>query len=1355
MLNSFLPITLFTVSSDSTSNFHTHTVLDFTIPLTSHIWVQPQKNTILTVNQQTTLMTLLDATVNHSPPTVAQIVVTSRMGTLSPWSSKAADIAAQCGVVGLRLELVKAYDLEAIPADKKILVMAALYDKMTQSIHTNVADSCIVLNQQVTSDDYIVPVLKDGKAAIESINIKLGLALSAEEINSLYTYFSKIQRNPTDAELMMFAQANSEHCRHKIFNSIYTVDGVLQDLSMFGHIRTTHAHTPQGTVVAYSDNSAVIGASTVERFRPDSLGKYTNKMLQAHAVLKAETHNHPTAISPYSGAATGAGGEIRDEGATGRGAQPRAGFTGFSTSLLGAKTPSHLATPTQIMLEGPLGAAAFNNEFGRPALGGYWRAYESNIRNTSWGYHKPIMLAAGWGTIDAQHATKQAVRAGDYLIQLGGPGLKIGVGGGAASSMVSGQNTVALDFNSVQRDNAEMQRRAQMVINACMALGDANPIRSIHDVGAGGLSNAFPEIVDADGLGAEISLDKIPLGETGLSALEAWCNESQERYSLAIAPEDWSRFESLCHRERCPVAHIGVATKLKQFQVKRQDNTLVVDWAMDVLLGKKDKLQRVVNAVRLPNLNFNTNINNTNNNAEIKTHTDNINNIINSINNNYDTINSDINNINNANIFLFENSLKHPTIASKRFLITIGDRTVGGYTHRDPMVGPWQEPVADCAVTLLDYSSLQAEAASMGERTPLAVFNPAASGRMAVAEALTNLAAAPVSALDSIKLSCNWMAAASQPEQDAALYATVEATATFCRDMNLGVPVGKDSLSMQVNSSEGVVTSPVSLVVTAYAPVPCISGLYICDNKNKSDSKNNIDNINNTQNNQSLNQLSVSENAVFTPFMRTEDTNSTTLMVLKANKYTRLAASMAQQINNLIDTVETPDITSTDMRNWWNAFQKIRQSDMALAYHDVSDGGLWVSLSEMAFATRCGLSINLKQASIALNTVNTTALLFNEEIAAVLQIKSDKKEAFLKIAQDHKVIAFEVGHITRSDTVNTISLYNHENELLYTQKTTYLHRLWDSVSADFTAQRDTANVVLQESQRIGRDDYTVPHLHQYLTFSTSTSSLQNKNKTVAICSPKVAILREQGINSMVEMAYAWTQAGFDAYDVTMTDLIAGRVNLADFQALVACGGFSYGDVLGAGLGWAKSILCNSTLRTQFQLFFHRPETIALGVCNGCQMMSYLDELMPNTKFPRFTHNASGRYEARVSMLEIVESPSILLKGMAGTRLPVAVAHGEGRIHQRPSNTVVAMRFVDGLGNPTELYPMNPNGSVNGEASVCSPDGRVTLMMPHPERVFRYAQWSWLPDNVNIDLPSPWMQLFHNAYSWCNEKNKQK
>jgi phosphoribosylformylglycinamidine synthase len=1299
--------TLFTTPANQTLSIQSHT-----ITYTTHVWVSSSAE--LSTEQIATLCALLDAQPNPTPSTSTLCVVSARTGTLSPWSSKAADIAAQCGVAGIRLEQVKAYDFSGVPASKRPALQAALFDRMTQSVHSSVAASVAVLGQEQgsgdqvesfsTAQDTLIPLLAQGKAALTAINTQLGLALSSVEIDYLFTHYTAIKRDPTDAELMMFAQANSEHCRHKIFNAAYTVDGAVQKLSMFGHIRTTHAHTPQGTVVAYSDNAAVIGTATVERFRPNAsgkqIGKYTASKGTAHGVLKAETHNHPTAISPYAGAATGAGGEIRDEGATGRGATPRAGFTGFSTSLLMAKTPSHLATPNQIMIDGPLGAAAFNNEFGRPALGGYWRAFEAvtqdKANTTAWGYHKPIMLAGGWGTIDAQHAKKQAVRAGDYLIQLGGPGLRIGIGGGAASSMAAGQNDAALDFNSVQRDNAEMQRRAQMVINACMALGDANPIRSIHDVGAGGLSNAFPEIVDADGLGANIALESIPLGESGLSALEAWCNESQERYTLALAPEDWPRFEALCQRERCPVAHVGVATKKKQFQVTRKGTAPVVDWDMHALLGKMDKLQR-----------------------SVKLSTPVVQDTLKPISTPWQT--------------LCEQTLAHPTVASKRFLITIGDRTVGGYSHRDPMVGPWQEPVADCAVTMLDYASLQGEAASMGERTPLAIYNAPASGRMAVAEALSNLAAAPVATLDSIKLSCNWMAAASQPAQDAALYATVDATASFCRDMDLGVPVGKDSLSMQVNSpaSEGgTVTSPVSLVVTAYAPLPIISAA--------------------NGNNRSC--------AVLTPLLAQQA--GTVLMVLKPHAHVRLAGSMAQQLFTGIDTHVTPDLTSAQMRNWWNALQAIRHypatkgTGIALAYHDVSDGGTWAALCEMAFASRNGLVIDVQAALQALDIgdaqSDAKAVLFNEEIGAVIQIAATDANAFAAIAKAHGVIAYAIGYPVAGKTITV----QNGSDVLYSQSLQALHGMWDSVSARFSAQRDTTEVVAQETARIQAADYAQAHLHQHLTFTPSVLGKISKRQATK---PKVAILREQGVNSMVEMAYAWTAAGFDAYDVTMTDLIAGRVKLNTFQALVACGGFSYGDVLGAGLGWARSILQNPLLREQFQTFFHRPNTLALGVCNGCQMMSYLDELMPRfngkqTAFPRFVHNASGRYEARVSMLEIQASPSVFLQGMTGTRLPVAVAHGEGRMHGLPDGTSVAMRFVDGTGNATETYPMNPNGSPQGATSVCSDDGRVTLMMPHPERVFRYAQWSWLPNDpesgADIAAHSPWMQLFHNAYAWC-------
>jgi phosphoribosylformylglycinamidine synthase len=1306
-----MPI-LFTTSAPQTVSIQSHA-----ITYTTHVWVSSSKE--LTTEQTATLCALLDAQPNANPSTETCVVVSARCGTLSPWSSKAADIAAQCGVAGIRLEQVKAYDLSGIAASQRPAVQAALYDRMTQSVHASVAASVAVLGIQgqqeisfSTEQDTLIPLLAQGKAALVAINTQLGLALSSVEIDYLFTHYTAIKRDPTDAELMMFAQANSEHCRHKIFNAAYTVDGAVQKLSMFGHIRTTHAKTPQGTVVAYSDNAAVIGTAQVQRFRPNKAGKYTASKGTAHGVLKAETHNHPTAISPYAGAATGAGGEIRDEGATGRGATPRAGFTGFSTSLLTAKTPSHLATPNQIMIDGPLGAAAFNNEFGRPALGGYWRAFESNANDTAWGYHKPIMMAGGWGTIDAQHAKKQAVRAGDYLIQLGGPGLRIGIGGGAASSMAAGQNDVALDFNSVQRDNAEMQRRAQMVINACMALGDTNPIRSIHDVGAGGLSNAFPEIVDADGLGAKIALESIPLGESGLSALEAWCNESQERYTLALAPEDWPRFEALCQRERCPVAHVGVATKKKQFQVTRKGTAPVVDWDMHALLGKMDKLQRSVTS---NTMSVGTVSPSPTGEGRGEGSRDASVSLLTPSSQPFSHGEKDL--ITASWQALCEQTLAHPTVASKRFLITIGDRTVGGYSHRDPMVGPWQEPVADCAVTMLDYVSLQGEAASMGERTPLAIYNAPASGRMAVAEALSNLAAAPVATLDSIKLSCNWMAAASQPAQDAALYATVDATASFCRDMDLGVPVGKDSLSMQVNSpaSEGgTVTSPVSLVVTAYAPLPAISAKGTC--------------------------------AVLTPLLSQQA--GTVLMMLKPHTHVRLAGSMAHQLFADIQTQVTPDLTSADMRNWWNAIQAIRHfgdSDaggIALAYHDVSDGGTWATLCEMAFASRSGLVIDVQAALQALDTQDAKAALFNEEIGAVIQIAATDANAFANLTKLHGVLAYAIAYPVAAQTITV----QNASDVLYSQSLQALHGVWDSVSARFTAQRDKTEVALQETARIQAGDYAQAHLHQHLTFLPSVLGKVAKR-------PKVAILREQGVNSMVEMAYAWTAAGFDAYDVTMTDLIAGRVKLPTFQALVACGGFSYGDVLGAGLGWARSILQNPVLREQFQTFFHRPDTLALGVCNGCQMMSYLDELMPSvngkpTAFPRFVHNASGRYEARVSMLEVQVSPSVFLQGMAGTRLPVAVAHGEGRMQGLPEGTSVAMRFVDGAGLATETYPMNPNGSPQGATSVCSDDGRVTLMMPHPERVFRYAQWSWLPEGADIAAHSPWMQLFHNAYSWC-------
>ncbi len=1306
-------------------------------------WVQT--DTAPLADTQTKLQALLTYGEPAAESTGELIVVMPRLGTVSPWASKATDIAHNClGDCGLHIHRVEralhyTFTLKNPLLGKAVLkpeqrdaLAALLHDRMTESVAFAAdAPRGLFTPLQAAPMQY-VDVLKQGRAALDQANTEFGLALAEDEIVYLVEAFTNLQRNPTDVELMMFAQANSEHCRHKIFNAQFTIDGAPQDKSLFGMIRNTHALAPQHTIVAYSDNSSIMEGHVSEAFYASSpieycTGSYEKHSSLRHVLMKVETHNHPTAISPFPGASTGAGGEIRDEGATGRGSKPKAGLTGFTVSTLDSQdVPGHMATPWQIMTEGPLGGAAFNNEFGRPNLNGYFRAFEQTIAGQRWGYHKPIMIAGGLGTIDATQTSKIVFPAGSLLIQLGGPGMRIGMGGSAASSMASGTNAASLDFDSVQRGNPEIERRAQEVINQCWQLKDANPILAIHDVGAGGLSNAFPELVNDAGRGARFDLSAVQLEESGLAPKEIWCNESQERYVLAIAPESLEQFKALCERERCPFAVIGVTTDDKHLSVGVEGEKPAVDMPMNVLLGKPPKMHRDVK-----------------------------------------TVTRTFKPIDLTGVDLQGSIIKvlsHPTVASKRFLITIGDRTVGGLTHRDQMIGPWQVPVANCAVTLADLSGFAGEAMSMGERTPLAIFNPAASGRMAVAEAITNLLAAPIE-LPRVKLSANWMAACGEPGEDAALYATVKAIGMeLCPALGISIPVGKDSLSMRTQWTDNTspsgseqakkVTSPVSLIISAFATLADVRG-------------------------------------TLTPQLSRDEPDTTLVFIDLGQGHKRMAGSiLAQTLDQ--EGQATPDLDDAQsLINLVNAINALRTQGKVLAYHDKGDGGLIATVCEMAFAGNVGVALNIDMLLVEGDGISdsrmevgdsknwsnqvsarreelTLQALFNEELGVVIQVKTADRNDVMQTLREHGLSkhshfigktrpAVADSHLNVG--VGEISIWRDAKKV-FAAKLQDLHQVWDAVSWKIAQGRDNPACADAEHASVG--DAVNPGLHVHLNALLSHNLQQNtalaqqntaqaatKSVAPAILKtrPKVAILREQGVNSHVEMAYAFTEAGFEAFDVHMTDLQTGRAKLQDFAGMVACGGFSYGDTLGAGIGWARSITFNNALSDQFKAFFARPDTFGLGVCNGCQMFAELADIIPGAvAWPRFTTNQSERFEARLSMVEVLDSPSLFFKDMAGSRLPIAVAHGEGfaNFSQRgdKAKVIQAMRFVDNHGQATEAYPFNPNGSPGGLTAVTTADGRFTAMMPHPERVFRNVQMSWT--NQNIDQHSAWMQLWRNA-----------
>ena len=1219
------------------------------------------------------------------------VLVVPRFGTISPWSSKASDIARHCGLEAIRrVERGVAYfmatgDGRKLSDKERAALLPHIHDRMTETVLASIDEAERLFAHFGPRPLATVDILGGGIAALEGANLDMGLALSPDEIEYLLEQFRRIARNPTDVELMMFAQANSEHCRHKIFNANWVIDGKPQTATLFGMIRETHAKSPRGTVVAYADNAAVMAGTSIGRFYPREDGAYRATEELTHTVMKVETHNHPTAISPFPGAATGAGGEIRDEGATGCGAKPKAGLTGFSVSHLripgfiqpwetdGIGRPRRIASALQIMLEGPIGAASFNNEFGRPNLAGYFRTLEQRVAGEVRGYHKPIMIAGGIGNLSARHAHKRELGPGALLIQLGGPGMLIGLGGGAASSLDTGANLEDLDFDSVQRGNAEIQRRAQEVIDRCWALGEANPIRSIHDVGAGGLSNALPELVHAARRGGRFDLRKIPSEEPGMSPLQIWCNEAQERYVLAIAPEQLERFRGICERERCPFAVVGEASAEGQLVVADPlFRNRPVDMELAVLLGKPPRMTRDVAHRRRELPPFDV-----------------------------------------AGIDLREAAyrvLRLPAVADKSFLVTIGDRTVGGLTARDQMVGPWQVPVADVAVTLMGFDTHRGEAFAMGERTQLALVDPEASGRMAVAEALTNIAAAPIAELSDVKLSANWMAAAGHPGEDAALFDTVRAVALeLCPALGVSIPVGKDSLSMNTtwdeNGTRRTVTAPLSLIVSAFAPVADARG-------------------------------------TLTPQLRSDCGETVLLLVDLGAGLCRMGGSALAQVYGQTGDA-APDVDAARLKAFFGAIQSLNREGRILAYHDRSDGGLFATVCEMMFAGRSGASLELVTVPGGKSALE---MLFNEELGAVVQIRRADLAAIQAVFAESGLerCVHPIGTLNENDSL-AIAAGGVE---IFRDKRAELRRAWSATTHHLQRLRDNPDCAREEYERMLDD--SDPGLHAALTFDPRediAAPYVTRGKH-----PRIAILREQGVNGQVEMAAAFDRAGFTAIDVHMSDIVSGRVSLKDFLGFAACGGFSFGDVLGAGEGWAKSILFNARARAEFEAFFRRADTFALGVCNGCQMMASLRELITGAQaWPRFVRNRSEQFEARFALLEVQRSPSLFFDGMAGSRMPIAVAHGEGCAEfgagaaVEAARPLVALRFVDNRGAPTESYPCNPNGSPGGITGLTTPDGRFTIIMPHPERGFRTVQNSWHPGDWGED--GPWLRMFRNARRW--------
>lgn len=1219
------------------------------------------------------------------PKNASKRYVIPRPGTISPWSSKATDIIRACDIaVVRRVERGLCFGVQMKGARGVSLasIEAHLFDRMTEVLLKDADQASALFTQTAAASVTTIPLMAEGRKALVDANRTLGLALSADEIDYLDKNYRELDREPTDAELMMFAQANSEHCRHKIFNASWVIDGVRQEQRLFGMIKSTTQKTPAGVISAYSDNAAVIEGSSGPRLLANSIDRsYQFVDEPIHILMKVETHNHPTAISPYPGAATGSGGEIRDEGATGLGARPKAGMTGFTVSHLrmpGYRQPwesdfphpEHLATPLQIMTDGPLGGAAFNNEFGRPNLAGYFRTYEGSLPglpdNEIRGYHKPIMLAGGVGNVRAEHANKIDVPVGANIVILGGPAMLIGLGGGAASSVASGTSNLDLDFASVQRGNPEIERRAQEVIDRCTEMGDDNPILLIHDIGAGGLSNAVPEAVDHSGHGARVELRDVDNAEPGMSPMGIWCNEAQERYVLIISDERLQEFRQLAARERCPMSVIGKLTDDGILIVTdRAFDNHVVDMPMQMLLGNPPKMQRDVQRVF----------------REFTT--------------------LDLADVNIKEALL--RVLRFPAVADKSFLIHIGDRTVGGLSVRDQMIGPWQVPVSDVAITASGFATKTGEAMAIGERTPIAASNAPASGRMAVAEAITNIAAASIDNLSKVRLSANWMAAAGHPGEDANLFDTVRAVGDeLCRDLGIAIPVGKDSMSMrtewQDKDGEHQVVAPVSLIVTAFAPVTDVR-------------------------------------RHLTPELKQTSETSYLLLLDLGRGANRLGASCLAQAYGEHGGL-TPDLDTAELLSgFFAAVQELNQRDLALAYHDRSDGGMIAAVAEMMFASRLGATIALNVAEPEL-----AACLFAEEIGAVIQVTKSKLAQVQMVLDRHAVPVSAIGRV---DNTALLTITNNDAEILQLSRK-QLQREWSELSFRVQAQRDNPETAKSEFERISDD--RDPGLNVVLPFEVSPviSRAVSRGRR-----PRIAVLREQGVNSQYEMAAALLRAGMEAVDVHMSDLYEGRDSLQHYQGLVACGGFSFGDVLGAGGGWAKSILFHERTRDAFAAFFARQDTVVLGVCNGCQMMSHLRELIPGADhWPRFLRNESEQFEARLSLVEVVESPSVWLQGMAGARLPIATSHGEGRAvfddetDRYSAAFTVGVRYVDNYGEVTTEYPANPNGSIDGICGISNDDGRVTIMMPHPERVSLTQQNSWHPKEWRDE--APWMQIFHNA-----------
>ncbi len=1286
----------------------------------------------------------------------AVYLVTPRLGTISPWSSKATDILHNCGLGKVtRIERAIAYQLENLAgegfgAEQQARLLALIHDRMTEVVLRSAEQAEQLFSHVAPRSLEIVDALGGGRAALAAANREMGLALSEDEIDYLAENFSRLGRNPTDVELMMFAQANSEHCRHKIFNASWIIDGEPKEKTLFGMIRDTHKASPNGTLSAYEDNASVIEGARIDRFYPSGDGQYAFSAESTHILMKVETHNHPTAISPFPGAATGSGGEIRDEGATGRGSKPKAGLSGFSVSnlnipgyeqpweryeaasavaprplhpsgagsgvdasgaenargrgpsLLLASSPTYgkpdrIVSALQIMLEGPIGAAAFNNEFGRPNLAGYFRTFEEQAGGEMRGYHKPIMLAGGVGNIRADHVHKQMLPSGALVIQLGGPGMLIGLGGGAASSMATGANAENLDFASVQRGNPEMQRRAQEVIDRCWQMGDNNPIFSIHEVGAGGLSNALPELVHGGGKGGRFELRAVPSEESGMSPMEIWCNEAQERYVLAIDATRIGEFRAICERERCPFAILGDATPDGRLQVVDEVlQNYSVDVPLEVILGKPPKMTRdVVHGQR-----------------------------------DLAPLNLDGVTLDNA----ARRVLSLPGVASKMFLISIGDRSVGGMTARDQCVGPWQVPVADCAITLMGYQTRRGEVMALGEKAPLALIDAPASGRMAIAESLTNLAAATFDELSDVKLSANWMAPAGHRGEDAALFDTVAAVSGYCQELGISIPVGKDSMSMKTVWEAGgemkSVTAPISLVVSAFAPTPDAA-------------------------------------MHSTPQLRT-DCGATDLILIDLGLgKNRLGASALAQVYKQIGD-QCPDAPAApSLMGFFSVIQKLRREGRLLAYHDRSDGGLFVTLCEMAFAGHCGLSLELdelcqdlirhvveeegelepdpEEMTPAERQAKLLRVMFNEEAGAVIQVRRADTAVVLQALIDAGLRS-EIHIIGEPDVRDRIRILRL-GEVFYDMPRGELQTLWMTPSYQIARLRDNPACALEEFERV--QEASDPGLSYALSYDPQDNVAAPF--VAAGARPRVAILREQGVNGQVEMAAAFDRAGFAAFDVHMSDVLSGRVSLQDFKGVVACGGFSYGDVLGAGGGWAKSILFNRRARDEFEAFYQRSDSFGLGVCNGCQMMSQLHDLIPGAEaWPQFLRNQSEQFEARFVQVEVLDSPSIFFAGMAGSRMPIVVAHGEGQVAYRdPSHARharMALRHIDHHGQPTLAYPLNPNGSPDGATGFTTPDGRFTILMPHPERVFRAAQLSWKPADWQGE-DGPWMRMFRNGRVW--------